>query len=53
MIADNILSRVKKEGFSNVLLESIISWKKDGSEVDKADKYIVTSNSQSRLSKMT
>ena len=36
-----------------MMLESIVSWKKDDSAVDKADKHIVTGNGQRRLRKST
>ena len=50
-IANNALHRVDEHGFSNVMLESIVSWKKDNSAVDKADKYIVIGNGQRILKK--
>ena len=53
VIAENMLSRVDKDGFSNMMLESIVSWKKDESAVDKADKCVVIGNSQRRLRKST
>ena len=53
VIAENMLCRVDEDGFSNALLESIISWKKDDSVVDKVDKHIVTGNGQRRLRKST
>ena len=51
VIAENMLSRVDEDGFSNVMLESIVSWKKDDSAVDKADKHAVTGNGQRILRK--
>lgn len=48
VIAENMLHRVDEDGFSNTLLESIASWKKDDSAVDKVDKHIVTGDGQRR-----
>ena len=54
VIAENILSQVDEEGFSLMMMEAIIDFKKDESvAIPKDDKYLIKPRGQQRLRKMT
>ena len=53
VIAENILTQVDDDGFSQVMLEAIVDFKKDATAVDIKDKYVYTRSGQKRLRKTT
>ena len=53
VLAENILSQVDSEGFSTVLFDGIVDYKKDTSAVALADKFVVTRRGQRRLKQTT
>ena len=54
LIAENILTQVDDDGFSKVMLEAIVDYKKDESTaIAKADMYVTTRSGQRRMRKTT
>ena len=53
VLAENMLTRADRDGFSAILLESIIDYKKDESAIDMADKYIITPKGRKILNRTT
>ena len=53
VLAENMLTRVDRDGFSVTLLEAIIDYKKDESAINIADKYIITPKRRKTLCRTT
>ena len=53
VIAQNMYSSLDENGFSKLILDSILEHAKDNSATDKADKYIITKKGRRRLRKST
>ena len=48
MMAKDVLTRVDSEGFSLILIESMVDWKQDESMIEMIDKCSITSSIQRR-----
>ena len=54
IIAENMLSQVDSDGYSLMLMEDIVDYRKEESvAISMEDKYITTKNGQQRLMKTT
>ena len=53
VIAQNLLSQIDSEGFSNTAFDSIIDYKKDESALKKKNRFIVTKPGRRKLRKST
>ena len=53
VLAENMLTRVDRDGFSVTLLEAIIDYKKDDSAIDMADKYMISPKGRKTLRRTT
>ena len=53
VIAQNMYSSLDENGFSKLILDTILEHAKDNSATDKADKYIITKKGRRRLRKST
>ena len=53
VIAENMLSQVDEEGFSNTLFDCIVDHRKDDSATPKSDMYVTTKRGARRIKKST
>ena len=53
VIAQNLLSQIDSEGFSNTVFDSIIDYAKDETALTKKNRFIVTKHSRRKLRKST
>ena len=53
IIAQNLLSQVDSEGFSNTVFKAIVDFKKDDTAIDKSDIFIVTKRGRRKLRQTT
>ena len=53
VLAENLLSQIDSEGFSNTLFDGIVDFKKDDTATEKADRFLVTKRGQRRLRQTT
>ena len=53
VIAENMYSQMDSEGYSSLLLDSILDWKRDEDAVRMEDKYIVTKTGTRRVRQTT
>ena len=49
ILAENILSQIDSEGFSTVLFDSIISFRKNKTVVEKTDRFITITSGCKKL----
>lgn len=53
VIAENMFAQVDDEGYSHMLLDALIDYKRDETAIPMEDKYVVTKSGQRRLRKTT